>query len=48
VALHEVTDVLIWAMRIAPYCPGGMEIEVVIDLPAFFVTIDFVVTCNHS
>jgi hypothetical protein len=38
VALHEATDALHQAMRIAPYCPGGMGIKIVVNLPAFFVT----------
>jgi hypothetical protein len=48
VALHEATDALHWAMLIAPYCPGGMGIKIVVDLPAFFVIVDFVVAHNHS
>jgi hypothetical protein len=48
VALHEATDVLHWAMHIAPYCPGGMVIKIVIDLPAFFGIVDSVVIHNHS
>jgi hypothetical protein len=35
VALHEATNALHRAMRIAPYRPGGMAIEIVVDLPAF-------------
>jgi hypothetical protein len=35
VALHQATDALNRAMRIAPYRPGGMAIENVINLPAF-------------
>jgi hypothetical protein len=35
-------------MCIAPYCPGGMAIEIVVDLPAFFVIVDSVVAHNHS
>jgi hypothetical protein len=35
VGLHEATDVLHRAMRITLYCPGGMGMEIVIDLPAF-------------
>ncbi len=48
VALHEATDALRWAMRLAPYCPGGMAIEIVVDLPAFFAIVDSVVAHNHS
>jgi hypothetical protein len=48
VALHEATDVLHWAMHIALYCPGGMAMEIVIDLPAFFLIVDSVVAHNHS
>jgi hypothetical protein len=48
VALHEATDVLHRAMRIAPYHPGGMAINIVVNLPAFFVIIDSVVAHNHS
>jgi hypothetical protein len=48
VASHEATDALHQAMRIAPYCPGGMAIEIIVNLPAFFVIIDSVVTHNHS
>jgi hypothetical protein len=32
VALHEATNAF---YRAAPYCPGGMAIEIVIDWPAF-------------
>jgi len=35
VALHEAMDALHWAMCIAPYCPGGMGIKIVVNLPAF-------------
>jgi hypothetical protein len=48
VALHEAMDVLHWAMCIALYCPSGMGIKIVINLPAFFVIIDSVVAHNHS
>jgi hypothetical protein len=48
VALHEAIDALHWAMRIAPYCPGGMAVKIVVDLPAFFDIIDSVVAHNHS
>jgi hypothetical protein len=33
--------------RIA-YCPGGMAIEIVVNLPALFVIVDSVVAHNHS
>jgi hypothetical protein len=48
VASHEATDALHQAMCIAPYCPGGMAIKMVVDLPAFFVFVDSVVAHNHS
>jgi hypothetical protein len=48
VALHEATYALHWAMRITPYCSGSMAINIVIDLPAFFVIVDSVVAHNHS
>jgi hypothetical protein len=48
VALHEATDALHQAMHIVPYCSGGMLIKIIIDLPAFFVIVDSVVTHNHS
>jgi hypothetical protein len=48
VALYEAMDVLHRAMRIAPYCPGGMGIKIVVSLLAFFVIVDSVVTHNHS
>jgi hypothetical protein len=48
VALHEARDVLHQAMHIAPYCLGGMGIEIVVNLPAFFVIVDSVVAHNHS
>jgi hypothetical protein len=48
VALHEATDALHWAMIIALYCPGGMEIEIVVNLTAFFVIVGSVVAHNHS
>jgi hypothetical protein len=47
VALHEATDALHWVMQIAPYFPGGMGIEIVVNLPAFFV-VNSVVAHNHS
>ncbi len=48
VALHEATDVLHQAMCIEPYHPGRMAIEIVVDLPAFFVIVDSIVAHNHS
>jgi hypothetical protein len=48
VALHEAMDAPNQAMRIAPYCPGSIVIEIVINLPAFFVIVDSIVTHNHS
>jgi hypothetical protein len=48
VALHEAMDALHWAMRIAPYCPGGMAIIIVVNLPAFFIIVDSVVAHNHT
>ncbi len=48
VALHEAMDALHRAMRITPYCPGGMVIKIIINLPAFFVVVDSVVAHNHS
>jgi hypothetical protein len=48
VASHEAMDALHWVMCIAPYCPGGMAIKIVVDLTSFFVIIDSVVTHNHS
>ncbi len=48
VASHEATDALHQAMHIAPYCPGGMAIKIVVKFPAFFVIVDSVVAHNHS
>jgi hypothetical protein len=48
VASYEATDVLHWAMRIAPYHPGGMEIIIIVTLPAFFVIVNSFVAHNHS
>jgi hypothetical protein len=47
-ASHEATNALHRAMRIAPYRPGSMVINIVVDLPAFFFIIDIVVAHNHS
>jgi hypothetical protein len=47
VALHEATDALHQAMCIAPYHPGGMAINIVVNLPAFFVIVDSIVARNH-
>jgi hypothetical protein len=44
VALHEARNTLHWAMCIAPYRPSGMAIEIVVNLPAFFV---IVYLCSH-
>jgi hypothetical protein len=38
VALSEALDVLHWAMSPASYCCIAMAIEIVVDLPAFFVS----------
>jgi len=38
VALSEALDVLHWAMRPASYRCIAMAIEIVVDLPAFFVS----------
>ena len=48
VALSESQDVLHWAMRPASYRCITMAIEIVVDLPAFFVADDFVVGHNHE
>jgi hypothetical protein len=48
VASHEATDVLHWAMCIAPYRPGSMGIKNFVNLPAFFVIVDSNVAHNHS
>jgi hypothetical protein len=48
VASHEATDALYWAMCIALYRPGGMAVEIALNLPAFFVIVDSVVAHNHS
>jgi hypothetical protein len=48
VALHEATDALHWVMHIMPYCSSSMAINIVVDLPAFFVVVDSVVVHNHS
>jgi hypothetical protein len=47
VALHEATDALHLEMHIVPYHPGGMAIKIIVDLPAFVVIINSVVTHNH-
>jgi len=39
VASHEATNALHWEMCIAPYHPGGMAIEIVVDIHAFFVIV---------
>ncbi len=48
VTLHEAVEALHWAMRITPYRSGGMAINIVLDLPAFFIIVDSVVAHNHS
>jgi hypothetical protein len=48
VASHEATDALHQAMRIVPYRLGSMGIKIVVNLPAFFVIVAFVVAHNHS
>jgi hypothetical protein len=48
VALHEATDALHQAMCIALYRPGCMVTEIVVDLTAFFIILDSVVTHYHS
>jgi hypothetical protein len=48
VTLHEATIALHWAMHIKPYCPGGMGIKIIVNLPAFFVIVDSVVAHNDS
>jgi hypothetical protein len=41
-------DALHWAMGIVPYRHIGMAIEIAVNLSAFFIIIDSVVTHNHS
>jgi hypothetical protein len=48
VALHEATDALHWAMHILLNRTGGMAINIVVDLPAFFVIVYSIVAHNHS
>jgi hypothetical protein len=48
VASHEAKDALHWAMRIAPYPPGGMVIKIVIDLATFFIIVDSMFAHNRS
>jgi hypothetical protein len=48
VASHKATDVLHWAMRPALYRRICMAVEIAINLPAFFVVVDFVVGHNCS
>jgi hypothetical protein len=48
VVSSEALDVLHWAMRPASYRCITMAIEIVVDLPAFFVADDFVVGHNHE
>jgi hypothetical protein len=48
VALHEAMDALHPEMRIVLYCLGGMGIKIVVNLPALFVIVNFVVAHNHT
>jgi hypothetical protein len=48
VALHEAKDALHWAMHITPYPPGGMVIEIVVDLATFFIIVDSMLAHNYS
>ncbi len=48
VASHEADDVLHRAMHIAPYPPGCIVIEIVVDLATFFVIVDSMSALNHS
>jgi hypothetical protein len=50
VASIEARDVLHWAMRIAPFCHGVMAIKIIVNLPAYFVSliVDFIVGQNHK
>jgi hypothetical protein len=48
VASHEAKDALHRVMRIAPYPPGGMVIEIVVDLATFFVIVDSMFAHSHS
>ena len=45
--LHEATDALHWAMRITPYRPRGMVIEIVVNSVAFFYIVDYTLV-NYS
>jgi hypothetical protein len=45
---RHLMDALNRAMHIAPYRPSSMAIEIVVDLPAFFVIVNSVVAHNHS
>jgi hypothetical protein len=47
-ALHEATDALHQGMHTAPYCSGGMAIEIIIFLPDCFVIVDSLVAHNNS
>jgi hypothetical protein len=40
VALHEATDALHRAMRIALYCPSSMVIKIIVNLATFFYIVD--------
>jgi hypothetical protein len=48
VASHEAKDALHRAMRIAPYPPGSMVIEIIVDLATLFVIVDSMFAHNHS
>jgi hypothetical protein len=48
VASSEALDVRYRVMRHALYCRIRMAIKIAINLPAFFVVVDFIVGHNHS
>jgi hypothetical protein len=48
VALHESKDALHRAMRIVLYSPGGMVIEIIVDLATFFGIVSSMFAHNHS
>jgi hypothetical protein len=47
-ASSEALNVLHWAMRPALFRCIAMAIKIVVDLPAFFCLVDFVVGHNHK
>ncbi len=47
-SFEQSLDVLHQAMRLALYRCIAMAIEIVVNLPAFFVVVDFVVGHNHN